>query len=167
MRGHSAFEAGSVLAVLFAVRALEPVARGPGLGTLTHRFAHAAPVCSGRTDTDQEQTMKNVNPATVFAAVAAGVVLTAMSPAVDSAALRAADAAARSDYGNAVASCNRMDRDAQRRCMEDADAARNAAEGATGEDIHELGTPGGGLPTYRKLLDVERLPDNLAGNAVR
>jgi len=111
--------------------------------------------------------MKCPNPATPFAIVAAGIVLSAVSPAAGSAAYETAATSDTAVYRYAVVVCNRMHADEQRRCKRDADAARNAAEGATGEDLHEQDTPGGGLPTHRKLPDVERLPDNLASNADR
>jgi len=134
--------------------------------------------------------MRRFKRVTAIAATAAGLLaVSAASFAAGGTTYDAAVTAAQSDYRNAVASCNRMDRDEQRRCMRDADAARDAAtikardmqddtksmgldflpaaEGATGDDIHERDAPGGGMPTYRKLPDVERLPDNLASNAVR
>jgi hypothetical protein len=133
--------------------------------------------------------MKNVHSVTVFAAIAAGAALAAMPIAAESAAVRAADAAAQSNYRNAVAGCNRMKGSEARRCMRDADAARNAAEfeardmqgdarfmdliflpaaeGGAGDASREQRTPGGITPTYRILPDVKGVPDNLARNAAR
>ena len=42
-----------------------------------------------------------------------------------------------------------------------------AAEGAAGNEVFEQGTQGDGLPAYRHLPDVQRVPDNLASNARR
>jgi hypothetical protein len=115
--------------------------------------------------------MTNFKPATVFAAITAGVVLSAVSLAADSASLRAAETAAESDYRNAIATCNRMNRDAARHCMRDIDAALRAAtmeaqdEQGGGRSL-EPGTPDGAMPTYRQLPAGERLPANLACNAV-
>lgn len=133
--------------------------------------------------------MKNVSSATVFAAIFAGTILSAMPLTAESAVVYAADAAAESNYRNAVAGCNRMKGSAARRCMRDADAARNAAEikaqdtpgdaksmdlifrpaaeGATGDAGREPRTPGGSTPTRWILPDDNGVPDNLAGNTAR
>jgi hypothetical protein len=133
--------------------------------------------------------MKHVNSATVFAAIIAGTILSAMSFAAESAVVYAADAAAESNYRNAVAGCNRMKGSAARRCMRDANAARDAAEikardtpgdainmnliilpaaeGATGDAGREQRAPGGGTPIYWILPDGKSVPDNVAGNAAR
>ncbi|MEX2239914.1 MAG: hypothetical protein WD775_04375 [Burkholderiales bacterium] len=89
--------------------------------------------------------MKNFKPATAFAAISAGVVFSAVSLAAGSAASRAADTAAEADYRNAIAACERLN----------------------GGETLEPDAAGGVVPTYRKLLAGEFLPENLARNTVR
>jgi hypothetical protein len=134
--------------------------------------------------------MRRYQRAIAFAATAASLlVVSAVTLAAGSAAYTAAMSAARSDHRSAVAGCNRMSGGQQRDCLRDADAAREAAmirardlqggakamdlnllpaaEGAAGNEVFEQGTQGGGLPAYRNLPDVQRVPDNLASNARR
>lgn len=101
------------------------------------------------------------------------------APATGSAAVHAAATAAQSGHGNAVALCSRMNGGERRRCMQDAEAARNAAmiraQDVPGDaKLMDLdfppatnGTPGGAVPAYRNLPDIPLVPDNLAVNADR
>lgn len=133
--------------------------------------------------------MSSFKRATALAATAAVLLaVSAASSAAGSATYDAAVTAARIDYGKAVAGCNRMHGAEQQQCLRNADAARRAAvirardmhggaktmelnfpaaaDGAAGDDLHDQGSQGGGVPTYRKLPGGERLPENLARNFV-
>ncbi|MEO8717053.1 MAG: hypothetical protein ABI423_02400 [Burkholderiales bacterium] len=117
--------------------------------------------------------MKNFKPATVFAAIVAGVILSAVSLAAGSAASRAAGAEA--DYRNAIAACYRLNGGEARRCIRAADADAALREAMTteaqdrqgGSGALEPDAAGGVMPTYRKLPAGEFLPENLARNTVR
>lgn len=119
--------------------------------------------------------MTSFKRAIAFAATAASLLAAPVgSLAAGGAALHAAEAAARSDYRNAVARCNQTSGEEQRRCMREADAARKSlgrnllpGVGPAIDDTTDRGSRGGSRPANRQLHDIERLPDNLAGNAFR
>jgi hypothetical protein len=124
--------------------------------------------------------MRSLKRTIAFTATAACLLaVSAATLATGSAALHAAATAAHSDYRNAIARCARMNGGEQRRCVQDADAARNAAvirpQDAPGDaqsiDLNFLpaaeGTQGGAVPPYRELLDLHPVPDYLAVNTAR
>lgn len=114
------------------------------------------------------------------AAAASLVAVPAAALATGSAAAHAAATAAQTDYRNAVARCHRMTTGGERRrCMQDAEAVRNAAmiraQALPGDaKLMELnflpaadGAQDGAVPDYRDLPDIHLVPDNLASNAGR
>ncbi len=124
--------------------------------------------------------MRNLKRTIAFTATAASLLaVPAAALATGSAAAHAAATAAQTDYRNAVTRCHRMTGGERRRCMQDAEAVRNAAmiraQGLPGDakrmDLNFLpaadGTRDGAVPAYRDLPDIHLVPDNLAGNAGR